>query len=215
MKDREILVLLKSINKDGLTDYNKVALETTIEQMETEIRDKENKVKAGTEITKAVKYILKSNKDERFDCEFTYDDDDNKYFTDGHQVLAIKGNYTHDKVKHNEIMQMKDLADNYKADITYSLPTYAELNSMLKNAKAEAKYNVSKINFITYTFYDAFTVNAEMLLNALLATGANKATRSISRYSIMKLEGNLADYYILPINVKGTEISKGLNVVYK
>jgi hypothetical protein len=191
-------------------EYNTADVQSVIDALNEEIRADLNKSasKSQKNLLKACKNVLKDAEkygQGRFDGSWIVDGV--QYMLDGHRViinrtpLALKE--LAPQLKPFDVKKLlADAEPNFNARMP--LPTLAELESEIKRCKADAKAHGIKKPKVVYAIEFDGSVhkfNAELLRDAIMATGADKADVTCNKpnYPAMFRSAD-ADCFLLPIN---------------
>lgn len=161
-----------------------------------------------TDIEKAIETINKSAAKHKSMALKAGTFDGVTYTTDTFQLLATTECLTGEPLNEYDANTYKNIlktTENLKSAGSIELST-TELKNGIKELKA-GKRNTK----IAYTTPDGITVNAEYLLNALIATGSN--IYMLSDKKAMVFKNDATTYLLLPINCKN-EMATGLSVLY-
>jgi hypothetical protein len=191
-------------------EFTVASLQSVVDALNDEINTDLNK-KIGTSqknLLKACKNVLKNGeKLAKKAVHGSWIVNDVQYMTDGYRIIINRTPLALRELDKDitPIDVEKVIKNNEEIyDVELPLPSLEELTSDVKRLKADMKTRKIKDGRIAYSIKCngvIYCVNAEYLLDGILATGAKyaKIKENGSRYPLY-LEGNDADYLLLPIN---------------
>lgn len=173
-------------------------------------------------VIKAIKYLETNAKRNDFakNCTTTFEYDGIAYCTDGYQILRSLENI--------DASMLKKASEKFKGSIekffddnylgmcdSYELPDVAKLESEIKNLKKGCKSKTRPLwqVRIGYAVTDEIFVNAEYLLNAVLATG-EKTAYCAGKYKPLMFLGEDTQYALLPIGNAGKHTAGEFAIVH-
>lgn len=191
-------------------EFTVASLQSVVEALNDEINEDLNKKIGNSQknLLKACKNVLKNaEKIPNRALHGSWIIDDIQYMTDGYRIiinrtpLALR-ELDPDITPFDVVKVIKSNEENYNVELP--LPSLEELTSDIKRFKADMKTRKIKDGRIAYGIKcneTIYCVNAEYLLDGIMATGAKygKTKENSSCYPLY-LEGTDADYFLLPIN---------------
>lgn len=213
MKKADMLALLENIRACGEVNYlNSAALSEAINDLSAEIRQENNRLTGSGSLAAAAGSILKSGKasgNRSISGAWTAENG-RQYVCDGFRVLEILSPLDLEPLPDG--VKPVDAGAFFKDELVngpevLDLPTAGELKTLIQGVKADARMNgrkTGKYFKVLYKFPCGLALNAEYLLNAIQATGANHLRTSKSsagRFSCpCYLVGDAARVCLLPVN---------------
>lgn len=217
MKKEAMIATLENVKKNGVTLENYNALQALIDDLKAEIRKENNKRTGAANVEKAANNIIKyvkKNDPSRISLHGAWIcKNGRQYVCDGMRALEINSPIQLENIP--EKAQPLDIEKLFvKPDHAerFELPTAAELKSMIAEAKADAKVKKIRSPKIVYACENGPVINAEFLMDAIIATGAGylEGTKGrTGKYTgVCFLASNDCTAIICPVNQPVQEIAK-------
>lgn len=208
MTKEAMKVLFQDVLKNGVTVNNYAEIEKAISDLNSEIRKTANKNNGKIDQAKAAEQVIKAAKKTNNRSLFGawIAKDGFQYVCDSHMLIRFE--------KPIELEQIPEGSKAVEIEKCYGIPSgdeleipdLSELNTSIKEKKAEAKIKKIKNPRIACVLNNGMIVNAEFLKLAVMATGAKKAETPTKHningviISPLYVHGNGADSMILPVN---------------
>lgn len=199
----------------GIKPYEPVSFEQwqgikeLLEDIQEDVRRKANKAAGTTNVAKAFKSVIKSAKKvNNSDLQGAFRDGEYICVCDSHRAMRTKADISLPMAKGIKLDTIyKKMWERITSREEIHLPDRAELLTEVKTCRKR----VGSKGAVNYTFEDGLTVNAEFLLDAMEATGADILTRQHGdTRNGMIIEGNGVEALLLPVMVSCYNENRGV-----